>query len=186
MTGRARTGFTLIELLAASALAALLMLVLFQVIGSLGRARAAMSKTTSGASGTAAQAAWKSDLLDLLRWDLANAGTIQLESNRVTLEGTAALDRRSLTAGQEPVTVVYALERRGSQSCLVRRQSPRGTATNAAGWSELVCADVSAFELSAVRTKSSLSVVTASTRSPTRVRIAGPTGPTLDATIIVK
>ena len=182
MTARARTGFTLIELLAASALAALLMLVLFQVIGSLGRTRAAMSKAASEASGPAARIAWKSDLLDLLRWDLANAVTIQLEPNRATIEGTGALDRGSLTAGQEPVTVVYAIERRGPHSCLVRRQSARGTATNAAGWSDLVCAYVSAFELLGVRTKSVLNLPTASTR----VRIGGPAGMVVDETIVVK
>jgi prepilin-type N-terminal cleavage/methylation domain-containing protein len=187
ITRRARTAFTLIELLAASALAALLMLVLFQVIGSLGRTRAAMTHASRAAGpAPASQSAWKTDLLDVLRWDLANASTIQLEANQLTLEGTAALDRRSLAVGQEPVTIVYAIERRGGRSCLVRRQSTRGMLRHNAEWSELVGADVTAFELAPVRAKSVLNLPTASTRFPIRVRIDGPAGLLLDEMLVVR
>jgi prepilin-type N-terminal cleavage/methylation domain-containing protein len=93
---RHASGFTLIELLAASALAALLMLVLFQVIGSLGRSRAALERATASEVQSATQTAWKSDLLELIRWDVANAADVSVKPELVTLIGHSALDRQSL------------------------------------------------------------------------------------------
>jgi prepilin-type N-terminal cleavage/methylation domain-containing protein len=175
-------GFTLIELLAASALSALLMLVLFQVIASLGRSRAAMDRAAAGELQSATQTAWKSDLLDLIRWDLANAAGINFKPGRVTLTGHGALDRQSLAAEQEPVIVVYAVERRGKTNCLVRNQVRRDGTSNGAGWSELVCANATTFEMSPVRAAHRQQ----STTTATRVRIAGPAGVVLDEVVVVK
>jgi prepilin-type N-terminal cleavage/methylation domain-containing protein len=178
-SGRSR-GFTLIELLAASALAALLMLVLFQVIGSLGRSRAALERAAANQLQSATQTAWKSDLLDLIRWDLANAADVDLKPGVATLTTHGALDRQSLAAKQEPVTVVYSIERRGKANCLVRRQVRRdGSSPGAAGWSELVCANVTRFEMSPVRSPRSQS-------SSTRVLIESAAGVVLDEVLVVK
>jgi prepilin-type N-terminal cleavage/methylation domain-containing protein len=176
------SGFTLIELLAASALAALLMLVLFQVIGSLGRSRAALERAAAGEMQSAAQTAWKSDLLDLIRWDVTNAAEINVKPGVMTLTGHAALDRRSLAAKQEPVTIVYAIERRGKTGCLLRRQVRRDGASAHAGWSELVCANVSRFEVWPVLVPGSQ----LSSSSSIRMRIEGPAGEVLDEVIVVK
>ena len=181
---RRHAGFTLIELLAASALSALLMLVLFQVIASLARSRAAMERAAAGELQSATQTAWKSDLLDLIRWDLANAADINLKPGRATLTGHGALDRQSLAAEQEPVIVVYTIERRGKTDCLVRRQVRRDGSAGGRGadWSELVCANVSTFEMSPVRSVGRQQ----SSPTATRVRIEGPAGVMLDEVIVVK
>ena len=173
---RRRRAFTLIELLAASALAAMLVLVLFQVIGSLGRTRAALDRKESAA----AHEPWKSDLLDMLRWDLANATERRLEPGRVTLAGHGSLDRRSLAAGHEPTAVIYELERRGSRSVLVRRQ------IDARAWSELLCADVTAFTVEPLRAmRTGFGAPRLRNDAPLRVRIDGRSGTLLDEVIVV-
>jgi hypothetical protein len=169
----------LIELLAASALAAVLVLVLFQVIGSLSRARAALQRVDADERQSATQTGWKSGVLDLLRWDLTNADDVSVKPGLVMLTGHGALDRRSLAATQEPVTVVYRIQRRGSVNCLVREQVRRATSSANAGWSELVCADVTQFELSRA-------LGSTGQTPPTHVRIAGTTGLVLDEMIVVK
>jgi prepilin-type N-terminal cleavage/methylation domain-containing protein len=180
MTRRPRAnGFTLIELLAASALAALLMLVLFQVIGSLGRSRAALERAAAAEMQSATQTAWKADLLDLIRWDLANAAEINLKPGLVTLTGHGALDRQSLASKQEPVTVVYEVERRGNAGCLVRRQARRDGLSGDAAWSELVCANVTRFDVSPLSSR-------ANQTPSTRVRIEGPAGVVVDEIVLVK
>ena len=179
---RHASGFTLIELLAASALAALLMLVLFQVIGSLGRSRAALERATASEVQSATQTAWKSDLLELIRWDVANAADVSVKPGLVTLIGHGALDRQSLATKQEPVTVVYAIERRGNAGCLVRRQIRRTGSSGDAGWSEVVCANVTRLEMSPTRSPG----IQPSSSSSTRVRIEGPAGVVLDEVIIVR
>jgi prepilin-type N-terminal cleavage/methylation domain-containing protein len=175
-----QNGFTLIELLAASALAALLVLVLFQVIGSLSRSRAALDRAASSELQSATQTAWKSDLLDLLRWDLANASDVEFKPGLATFVGHGALDRRSLAAKQEPVTVVYRIERRGNADCLVRRQMSRDGLSGDAGWEELVCDNVTRFEMAPVRGSDDMQTLS------TRVRIDGPAGVVLDEIIVVK
>ncbi len=140
-----RRGFTLLELLAASALSAILMVVLLQVIGSLARSRLVLEQ--DGVERTP----WQADLVENLRWDLLNAEEATAERGRVVLVGHGSLDRATLAPGHRPVTVVYALERLGGRSWLVRRQSPRGGLTNERGWSELLCPDVTAFSVESVQ-----------------------------------
>jgi prepilin-type N-terminal cleavage/methylation domain-containing protein len=184
---RHASGFTLIELLAASALAALLMLVLFQVIGSLGRSRAALERAAASEVQSATQTAWKADLLDLIRWDVANAADVNFKPGVLTLTSHGALDRQSLAAKQEPVMIVYAIEHRGNTDCLVRRQVRRDGSSGDAGWSELVCANVTRFEMSPVRSPGiQSSSSSSSSSSAARVRIEGPAGVVLDDVIVVK
>jgi prepilin-type N-terminal cleavage/methylation domain-containing protein len=176
---RRRQAFTLIELLAASALSALLVLVLFQVLGSLTRSRAGLERAAVDEEQSATQTAWKSDLLDLLRWDLTNASDVSIKPGLVVLTGHGALDRRSLAATQEPVTVVYRVEHRGTANCLVRHQVSRNGLSAGSDWSELVCADVTGFEASRIEE--------AAAQAPsTRVRIAGSGGLIFDEVIVVK
>jgi hypothetical protein len=96
----------------------------------------------------------------------------------VILTGHGSLDRASLGVAQQPVTVVYRLERRGSTNCIVRHQSPRGGVSNEAGWTEVVCANVIGFELS--------SAGAGGNDATTRVRIDGPAGRMVDEVIVVK
>ena len=181
-----RRAFTLIELLAASALAAVLMLVMFQVIGSLGRARTALARSEAG--GAAAQSPWKSDLLDAVRWDLANADTAKFEADRIVLTGHGSLNRRTLARSHEPVTVTYSIERRGrgDGGCLVRRQMPRGGATNDRGWSEVVCVGVSRFGLEPLQSAGLLGLRRDPLAGPLRVRLEGRGGVLIDEVIVVK
>jgi prepilin-type N-terminal cleavage/methylation domain-containing protein len=179
-------GFTLIELLAASALAAVLILVMFQVVGSLGRAKAALARSEAG--GAAAQSPWKSDLLDAVRWDLANADTAKFEADRIVLTSHGSLDRRTLAPSHQPVTVTYSIERRGRSDggYLVRRQVPRGGATNDRGWSEVVCAGVSRFGLEPLQSAGLLGLRGDPLAGPLRVRVEGPGGVLIDEIIVVK
>jgi prepilin-type N-terminal cleavage/methylation domain-containing protein len=170
-----RGGFTLIELLAASALAAALMLVLFQVLGTLGRARTALAHQ--------ADATWESDALDLVRRDLANATAMQIERNRLTLTGHGSIDRRTLAAGQEAVTVVYEIDR----SRLLRRQLPRGGLTNEPAWCEVVCVGVSHLYVEPQHGARQIGLPPRDALStPVRIRLEGPDGPVVDEVIVVR
>jgi prepilin-type N-terminal cleavage/methylation domain-containing protein len=180
-----KTGFTLIELLAASALAALLMLVLFQVIGSLGRTRMALSRSEARHPG-AIQTPWKSDLLDSFRWDLGNATERKLQWNRITLQGHGSLDRSTLAAGHDPVTVMYLLERRAGRSCLVRWQARRTGLENVDDWSELVCADVSAFSVEPVQRRRDPNSNDDASAETFVLRVDGSAGHLLDEVIVLK
>ena len=181
MSGRrSPRAFTLIELLAASALASVLVLVLFQVIGSLGRTRAALDRKAAADSTTSAHEPWKSDLLDMLRWDLANATERKLEPGRVTLVGHGSLDRRTLAAGHEPAAVIYELERRGGRSLLVRRQ------VDAGAWTEVLCADATGFALQPLRPiRGGIGAPALRIDAPLRVRVEGTRETLLDEVIVV-
>lgn len=170
MKGRRRRAFTLIELVAASALAAMLVLVLFQVIGSFGRTRMALDRSAAEHA-SAAQDPWKSDMLDMLRWDLANSTERKLEPGRVTLTGHGSLDLRTLASGHMPVVVTYEFERRGGRGFLVRRQAGEQA------WTELLCADVTGFSVEqASRARGN---------APARVRVDGTRGTLIDEVIII-
>jgi hypothetical protein len=179
------TAFTLVELLAASALAAVLMVVLFQVIVSLGRSRAALA-AAAGDGRTGPHAAWKADLLDTLRRDLANATEVRVGRDEVEITGHGSLDRQTLAAAHEPVTVVYGLVGPAGRASLVRRQSPRGGVTNDRAWSELVCANVSRFSLEPVSTARIAIVRPDPLTTPLRLRIASETETLLDEVIVAR
>ena len=185
MSRRRRSGFTLIELLAASALAAVLIVVMFQVIGSLGRTRAALAAAAGDGRG-GAHAAWKADLLDTLRRDLANATAVRIDAGRVEITGHRSLDRHTLAAADEPVTTVYELAGPAGRASLVRRQSPRGVPTNEPAWTELLCADVSEFSLQPVAAGRIAFVRPDPLATPLRVRITGPAGRMLDEVIVTR
>lgn len=185
MTSRRRqSGFTLIELLAASALAAMLVLVLFQVIGSLGRTRAALAGEQRRDARSAVHEPWKSDLLDLLRRDLANATERRFEPGRLGLVGHGSLDRRTLAATHDPAAVVYEVQRRGAQRCLVRRQADADGGTSA----EVLCFDVTGFDVQPFTRRTGRDGIYAprpAREAPIRVRIDGARGALLDEVIVV-
>ena len=187
---RRRGAFTLLELLAASALSAVLMVVLLQVIGTLARGRVVLERDAA-----ADEAPWQADLAENLRWDLLNATEVEAGPNRLVLTGHGSLDRATLSAGHEPVTVVYALRRLGSRTWLVRRQSPRGMAGGGRGWTELVCPDVTGFVVESMDAGPPLPAVIRSRRrrpelsastGTVRVRVEGLAGPLVDRVIVLR
>ena len=90
-----RRAFTILELLAATALTALLMVAVLHVVGAIGASRAALARQAD-------LGAWRTDLLDLLRRDLANATKVSFGPDSITLIGHGALDPRTLEFRHEP------------------------------------------------------------------------------------
>ena len=140
--GVSHRGFTLVELLAATALTAVLMLAVLQVLGTLGRSRSAMEKRDGAA------APWREDLVNTLRGDLSGATGVRYAPNGIVLATHAALRPGSLVPADEPVTVTYGLTEIHGRSWLCRRQAARAGFSGAGEpWTELLCPDVTAFEL---------------------------------------
>jgi type II secretory pathway component PulJ len=134
-----RRAFTILELLAATALTALLMAAVLHVVGAIGASRATLARQTE------AGAAWRADLLDLLRRDMTNASKVSFRPDGMMLTGHGALDAGTLEFRHEPVTVVYGLSMIDGRSWLVRRQTPREGLSHAPAWAELICPDVTGF-----------------------------------------
>jgi hypothetical protein len=131
-----RRAFTAVELLAATALTAVLMVTLLHVIGSIGRGREAMRRRDAGEP-------VRTELLDALRWDLANARSASFGASGLSLVGHGSLDRDTLAPLHVPVTVSYRVLRLAGRSWLVREQAPAGNEQGAGGaWIELLCPDV--------------------------------------------
>ena len=190
MTGK-RRAFTAVELLAATALAAALMLVVVRVIGSIGRAQRDVAAGPSDA--------WKADLLDTLRRDLANARDVRPEGGRLVITGVGSLDRDTLSPGHDAVTVVYELRSLAGREWLVRHQSPApGDSSGGAGWTELLCPDVSAFAVEVQARRAAPAQASEPSRAKPRrraaprggvparlvVRLTGPGGLRLDEVIV--
>ena len=133
-----RRAFTILELLAATALTALLMAAVLHVVGAIGASRATLARQTD-------TAAWRDDLLDVLRRDMTNASKVTFGADGMTLTGHGALDAGTLEFSHEPVTVVYGLSVIDGRSWLVRRQAPRDGLSHTPAWAELVCPDVTGF-----------------------------------------
>ena len=147
--GHPNSGFTLVELLAAMALTAVLMLAVLHVVGSLGRSRMAMERRAAAAN----VAPWREDLIETLRRDLGGAAGLRYVPNGVVLAGHAALRRASLAPADEPVTVSYGLTEIHGRTWLCRRQVARdGYPGGDEPWTELVCPDVTAFEVTPATT----------------------------------
>ncbi len=178
-----RRGFTLIEALASSALAALLMLAGVSVIASLGRSRATLTRDESRTD--------VRGVVEMIRFDLANARRIKARPNHVTLTGFGGLDERSLAPHQRPVRITYILKKTGSQTWLVREQVELNTPANGNRWTELICAGVETFSIEPIEGSGAL---TAKSRAevllPSRVRLlivpAVPNGPNISETIVLQ
>ena len=134
---RPRLGFTLVEIIAATSLTIVLMVMLLHVIGSIGRGRDAMRRSDAGEP-------LRSELLDALRWDLANARAATFGRSELSLTGHGSLDHDTLAPRHRPVTVAYRVLRLAGRAWLVREQAPAGSEDGAAGgaWVELLCPDV--------------------------------------------
>ena len=135
-----RKAFTLLELLASTALAALLMLAILKVVASLGASRAALARQ-------AQVQPWRTDLVETLRRDLSNASQITFGPDSVTLINHASLDSLDVTLGHQPVTVVYGLSTLHGRRWLVRRQSSRDSSASPSAFAELLCSDVTSFNI---------------------------------------
>jgi hypothetical protein len=128
-------------MLAAMALTAVLMLAVLQVLGTLGRSRAAMERRA--AEGTP----WREDLTETLRRDLSGATGVRYAPNGLVLAGHGALRRASLAPADEPVTVTYGMIDIHGRNWLYRRQAARGGFPGGEPWTELLCRDVAAFDV---------------------------------------
>ena len=137
-----KRGFTLIEALASTALAALLMLAGVSVVASLGRSRAIL---TRDAARTEIR-----EVVEMIRFDLANARWIKARANHVTLTGFGGLDPRTLAPNHRPVRIIYTLKKTGSQTWLVREQAGLDAPSSGNGWSELICAGVEKFSIESI------------------------------------
>jgi type II secretory pathway pseudopilin PulG len=177
-----RRAFTILELLVATALTALLLLAVFHVIGSLGRSRAALAQQTDSG-------AWRSDLLQTLRYDLINSTAANFHRDGITLTGHGALQRPTFSHSHEPVTIVYGLATIHGRRWLVRSQSPRDGLSNDPGWSELLCPDVDAFT---IRSASSIILAPVDSKTNTAippvvsVSIDGPAGRIINETLVLR
>jgi hypothetical protein len=124
------------------ALTAVLMLAVLQVLGTLGRSRSAMERRGEAAS------PWRADLTETLRRDLSGAIGVRYGPNGIVLAGHAALRPASLAPADEPVTVTYGLTEIHGRRWLCRRQAARaGFSGGGEAWTELLCPDVAAFEV---------------------------------------
>jgi prepilin-type N-terminal cleavage/methylation domain-containing protein len=135
-----RRAFTLLELLAATALSALLMAAVLHVMATIGRDRRTMADRPG-------PEVWRADLLDVVRRDLAGSTGMQYGDNALTLTGEAALDRRTLTPCDEPVTVTYGIMTLHGRNWLTRRQAARSGRGGRGPWIELLCPDVVGFSV---------------------------------------
>lgn len=137
-----RRGFTIVELLVTIALAAVVMIALMKVIGS-------TSRTAKAIASIDKRAAWQTDVLGVIEWDLANATEVSAEANsRLVILGYGALDRRTSEPKHEPVEVVYELVETSDAFVLVRRQTQLNDPTNLASNQEMLCMGLRSFSAS--------------------------------------
>ena len=144
--------FTTIELLVATGLSVLLMVGLLQVVAAVQRDMAEMqaSKLNHGFD----------RFVDILRWDLAHARTVQQDKEHLTLVGYNSLDRRGFrlkdgfgdhgSNHHQPVRVTYRIKRIGSSEWLIRFQTDLDILSNRNTWSEPVCFGIDSFKLEPV------------------------------------
>jgi type II secretory pathway component PulJ len=127
---RARSGFTLIEVLLASIIAVVLIGGMLLMLSSLARDRARLQARTD---------VQRSDrMLELLRWDLANASKVSSQTNLLTLEGYGGIDRAHRVGTNRAARVVYRVRRDGVRSALVREQRFVDDPISAQPWTEMV------------------------------------------------
>ncbi len=109
-------GFTIMEMLAATALTSLLMIGVLAVMTSIAREhRAAAIRSQRGI---------ETELMELLRWDLANATRIESGADRLVLSGHGVLDPQTQQPSMpRPCVVVYQVRQVNGRSWLSRQQS---------------------------------------------------------------
>ncbi len=135
-----RRGFTLFELLLANMLVAILLGGVLLVISSLGRQSRIVAPTDSAES-----------ILQLLRWDLANADTIQpLRAGRgFILIGHGSLDPIIRAPSSRRARVIYEIRRRDGVDSLIRSQIYLDDAVRPQRWEELVAINVHQISITA-------------------------------------
>jgi hypothetical protein len=127
--------FTLIEMLAAMSLATLLMVAAMPVLRSL------------RPSSMPADLSLSSNVLGLLRWDLANSRRFQPHADGVTLWGLGSLDAGSMQPTDRPAMVTYRVAIFAGVSSLIRIEEPLGASAGPQIRSQLICSNVSAFSV---------------------------------------
>jgi len=140
-----RHAFTLVELLAATALTAILMVGVLAVVADLGVANLTSSSTAAKPS---PEAGAMEALVRLLREDLVHATAVRIpRPNEVVLVGYAALDGNDRERTHRPVLVAYRLADLDGRRWLIRRQSALDVLSNQGIRYDLVCGNVTRFEL---------------------------------------
>jgi prepilin-type N-terminal cleavage/methylation domain-containing protein len=128
-----RRGFTLLELIVANVLVAILLAGVLLVISTLGR------ESRIAGPGDPSE-----PIVNLLRWDLTNADTMQpLRGGRgFILIGHGSLDPTTRTPTSRRTRVIYEIRRRGETNYLIRSQSYLDDAVRPQRWEELVATHV--------------------------------------------
>jgi prepilin-type N-terminal cleavage/methylation domain-containing protein len=125
--------FSLIEMLAALALGTLLMLAAMGVLRSLAHFPAATITAQSP----------QTEVVRLLRWDLANARRFESTPDGVILWGLDSLDPVDMTATHRPAKVIYRIADFAGVSSLMRLEEPLGAAMGRENPPQLICSNVS-------------------------------------------
>lgn len=139
-THRHNSGFTLVEMLAGTALSALFMLAVLAVIGAIGRGQKIFAEQSQNHE-------WSSPIMELLKFDLGNAVSIEPGKDDVVIKSFSAFDREDGQLLSRPVTVRYKVNVLNGRRWLVRQQRSDLDAVHVSEWSELVCPDVQSLEL---------------------------------------
>jgi|GEM_PF-5003387 len=136
---------TLVELLAATALAAVLMTAVAGVLRLLAVERRALDDHRT-------PPAWKEQLLEQLRWDLANSRSMRVARTKLQLTGYAGCDFQTGAVTHRPAEVIYELRRQNARDWLVRRELHQNGTDDDRQRTELVCDGVGTMTVRCVKT----------------------------------
>lgn len=134
-----RAGFTVIEMLAAASLATMMVVLSLGVISSLSVRQRALA--------TSDPHAWRSILIDQVRWEAMNAETLLELENGARLTGLVGTDWTTGQPTHRPASISYFVERRGDRNCLIRRETHLDEPAMQNAREDLVCVGVSRFSL---------------------------------------
>ena len=137
-----RRAFTMIEMLTVSALAAVLFAALLTVTASLGRSNAAISRHEQANR-------WPHFLTETIRWDLAQARSLNSRSDMVTMTTHASLDPTTLQPLHRPAEVTYSIRTISNRRWLVRTQNMMTRDGSPESWTALISPDIRSFTLNA-------------------------------------
>jgi prepilin-type N-terminal cleavage/methylation domain-containing protein len=139
--GGASEGFTLIELLVATALSAVLISAVLNILACLSRDRARLDRASAVPS--------PAPLLESLRWDLRNAGSMSQSARGLVLIGHGGIDPQALTPTGRLTRVTYRLVHDKSMQLLVREQEYLDDPALPQHWREIMAVGIKEFVIAA-------------------------------------
>lgn len=143
---RSRMAFTLLEMLLATALLVVLMVGVMAVIARLGAGGLDASIGRGGAPGV--DGSMIDALVALLAEDIQQAEQVDASvPGQLRLAGFLSVDQRHRGRTHRPVEVVYEVRRIGGRDWMVRRQTALDGRSDDRQQVDLVCVDVSGFEV---------------------------------------